>query len=62
MTCCFQRFGEYFFSIGTQEDKGHGKGKGYTINVSLKGGIIDESYASVFEPVIPQTLSICLYI
>jgi len=51
MTCSFHKFGEYFPGTGTQEDKGRGKGKGYAVNVPLKDGITDESFASVFEPV-----------
>ncbi|XP_006456928.1 histone deacetylase complex catalytic component RPD3 [Agaricus bisporus var. bisporus H97] len=58
MTCSFHKFGEYFPGTGTQEDKGRGKGKGYAINVPLKDGITDESYKSVFEPVIAKILDV----
>lgn len=51
MTCSFHKFGEYFPGTGTQEDKGMGKGKYYTINVPLKDGITDEAFKTVFEPV-----------
>lgn len=51
MTCSFHKFGEYFPGTGTQEDKGMGKGKHYTVNVPLKDGITDESFKTVFEPV-----------
>ncbi|KXN81843.1 putative histone deacetylase 1-B [Leucoagaricus sp. SymC.cos] len=43
---------------GTQEDKGRGKGRGYAINVPLKDGITDESFRSVFEPVIAKILDV----
>ncbi|KAG5653375.1 hypothetical protein H0H81_000876 [Sphagnurus paluster] len=58
MTCSFHKFGEYFPGTGTQEDRGRGKGKGYAINVPLKDGITDESYRSVFEPVIAKILEV----
>jgi acetoin utilization deacetylase AcuC-like enzyme len=51
MTCSFHKFGEYFPGTGTQEDKGMGRGKHYTVNVPLKDGITDESFKAVFEPV-----------
>ena len=51
MTCSFHKFGEYFPGTGTQEDKGMGKGKHYTVNVPLKDGITDEAFKTVFEPV-----------
>ncbi|KAF9045759.1 histone deacetylase [Hymenopellis radicata] len=41
---------------GTQSDKGRGKGKGYAVNVPLKDGISDASFASIFEPIIAQII------
>jgi histone deacetylase 1/2 len=59
MTCSFHKFGEYFPRTGTQEDRGRGaRGKGYAVNVPLKDGIIDESFRSVFEPVIDKILEV----
>ncbi|KAG6828313.1 hypothetical protein H0H92_008428 [Tricholoma furcatifolium] len=58
MTCSFHKFGEYFPGTGTQDDRGRGKGKGYAINVPLKDGITDQSYRSVFEPVISKILEV----
>ncbi|PFH47132.1 hypothetical protein AMATHDRAFT_68389 [Amanita thiersii Skay4041] len=58
MTCSFHKFGEYFPGTGTQEDRGRGKGKGYAVNVPLKDGITDESFRSVFEPVISKILEV----
>ncbi|KIM38720.1 hypothetical protein M413DRAFT_447667 [Hebeloma cylindrosporum] len=60
MTCSFHKFGEYFPGTGSQEDKGRGKGKGYAVNVPLKDGITDDSFRSVFEPVIPPKTNIPL--
>jgi acetoin utilization deacetylase AcuC-like enzyme len=42
---------EYFQGTRTQEDKGMGRGKHYTVNVPLKDGITDKSFKAVFEPV-----------
>ncbi|KIL60950.1 hypothetical protein M378DRAFT_109690 [Amanita muscaria Koide BX008] len=58
MTCSFHKFGEYFPGTGTQEDRGRGKGRGYAVNVPLKDGITDESFRSVFEPVISKILEV----
>ncbi|KAJ8517772.1 hypothetical protein ONZ45_g5102 [Pleurotus djamor] len=58
MTCSFHKFGEYFPGTGTQDDRGRGKGKGYAMNVPLKDGITDESFKSVFEPVIAKILEV----
>ncbi|KAG6845536.1 hypothetical protein H0H87_007780 [Tephrocybe sp. NHM501043] len=58
MTCSFHKFGEYFPGTGTQDDRGRGKGKGYAINVPLKDGITDQSFQSVFEPVIMKILEV----
>ncbi|TEB32285.1 histone deacetylase RPD3 [Coprinellus micaceus] len=58
MTCSFHKFGEYFPGTGTQEDRGRGKGKGYAVNIPLKDGITDESYQSVFEPVVSKILEV----
>ncbi|KAF9474338.1 histone deacetylase RPD3 [Pholiota conissans] len=58
MTCSFHKFGEFFPGTGTQEDIGCGKGKGYAVNVPLKDGITDESFKSVFDPVIAKILEV----
>ncbi|KAG5727461.1 Histone deacetylase Rpd3 [Termitomyces sp. T112] len=58
MTCSFHKFGEYFPGTGTQDDRGRGKGKGYAINVPLKDGITDQSFQSVFEPIITKILEV----
>ncbi|KAI0781111.1 histone deacetylase RPD3 [Trametes elegans] len=58
MTCSFHKFGEYFPGTGTLDDRGRGKGRGYAVNVPLKDGITDESYKSVFQPVIDKILEV----
>ncbi|KAF8967453.1 hypothetical protein BDZ97DRAFT_1803400 [Flammula alnicola] len=58
MTCSFHKFGEFFPGTGTQDDRGTGKGKGYAVNVPFKDGISDETFRSVFDPVITRILDV----
>ncbi|QRV86191.1 histone deacetylase family protein [Ceratobasidium sp. AG-Ba] len=56
MTVSFHKYGEYFPGTGELRDLGIGKGKYYSCNFPLRDGITDESYKSVFEPVITQVM------
>lgn len=56
MTCSFHKFGEYFPGTGARKDVGHAEGKNYSINFPLNDGIDDESYQSVFRPVIGKIM------
>ena len=56
MTVSFHKYGEYFPGTGTQQDRGRGKGHGYALNVPLRDGITDETYKSIFEPVMRKCL------
>lgn len=56
MTCSFHKYGEFFPGTGELRDIGHGKGKHYSVNFPLRDGITDESYKSVFQPVIKQIM------
>ncbi|KAJ3884478.1 histone deacetylase [Lentinula edodes] len=58
MTCSFHKYGEYFPGTGTQEDRGRGKGRGYALNVPLKDGMSDETFKSVFDPVLERILAV----
>ncbi|KAK7063561.1 histone deacetylase [Favolaschia claudopus] len=58
MTCSFHKFGAYFPGTGSQEDKGRGKGNGYSVNIPLHDGITDGAYKSVFEPIISKILEV----
>ncbi|GAA5880822.1 hypothetical protein JCM1840_003293 [Sporobolomyces johnsonii] len=51
MTASFHKYGDFFPGTGALGDKGKGKGKGYAVNFPFKDGIDDESYQSVFRPV-----------
>lgn len=54
MTCSFHKFGEYFPGTGDVKDKGHDAGENYAINVPLHDGMDDDSYRTVFRPVIAK--------
>ncbi|KAI5169910.1 histone deacetylase 1/2 [Pancytospora epiphaga] len=58
MTLSFHKYGDYFPGTGRLEDIGLSKGRGYSINVPLKDGIDDESYASVFRPVVQRIVDV----
>lgn len=57
MTCSFHKYGEFFPGTGSLRDTGLGKGKKYSCNFPLRDGITDESYRTVFEPVISQIMT-----
>merc|ERR1719253_48166 len=56
MTVSFHKFGAFFPGTGDVLDIGHGDGKGYALNVPLNDGIDDESYQSIFEPIIAKVI------
>ena len=56
MTCSFHKFGEFFPGTGDVMDKGHDKGENYAINVPLYDGMNDESFKSIFRPVISKIM------
>jgi histone deacetylase 1/2 len=56
MTVSFHKYGEFFPGTGDIRDVGFNKGKNYSVNVPLRDGIDDESYHSVFGPVIEHVM------
>ncbi|KAJ7140442.1 hypothetical protein C8R46DRAFT_1361289 [Mycena filopes] len=56
MTASFHKYGEFFPGTGTQADVGRGRGRGYSVNVPLGDGVTDESFRSVFEPVMGRIM------
>ncbi len=58
MTCSFHKYGDFFPGTGDIKDVGQGKGKYYSVNVPLNSGIDDDSFASIFEPVIGSIMQI----
>jgi len=56
MTVSFHKFGEYFPGTGDIRDIGADKGKYYSLNFPLRDGIDDESYDSIFKPIIQKVM------
>ncbi|KAI0558853.1 histone deacetylase 1-B isoform X1 [Gracilaria domingensis] len=56
MTASFHKFGDYFPGTGDAIDIGIGKGKYYSANFPLRDGIDDESYRTIFEPVMGRIM------
>lgn len=56
MTVSFHKYGEFFPGTGDIRDVGHGRGKYYAVNIPLRDGIDDESYKSIFEPIISHVM------
>lgn len=58
MTVSFHKYGEYFPGTGDLMDVGAGKGKHYAVNFPLRDGIDDESYRTIFEPVMSKVMEV----
>lgn len=58
MTVSFHKFGDYFPGTGDVRDIGYGTGKYYSLNVPLDDGIDDESYQSLFKPVMGKVMEV----
>ncbi|CAA7395300.1 unnamed protein product [Spirodela intermedia] len=58
MTVSFHKFGDYFPGTGDVRDVGYGKGKYYSVNVPLDDGIDDDSYQSLFKPIIGKVMEV----
>ncbi|CAN6194687.1 unnamed protein product [Urochloa humidicola] len=58
MTVSFHKFGDYFPGTGDIRDIGHSKGKYYSLNVPLDDGIDDESYQSLFKPIMGKVMEV----
>ncbi|KAK7503977.1 hypothetical protein BaRGS_00004709 [Batillaria attramentaria] len=56
MTVSFHKYGEYFPGTGDLRDIGAGKGKYYAVNFPLRDGIEDDSYESIFKPVMTKVM------
>lgn len=56
MTASFHKFGEYFPGTGDVKDKGYDAGEGYAINCPLHDGMDDESFKSMFRPIIAKIM------
>ncbi len=58
MTLSFHKYGDFFPGTGSLEDIGIGKGRGYSVNVPIKDGIDDESYKSIFNPIVERVVHV----
>jgi histone deacetylase 1/2 len=56
MTVSFHKYGEYFPGTGDLRDIGAGKGKYYAVNFPLRDGIDDDSYESIFKPLMSKVM------
>lgn len=56
MTVSFHKYGEYFPGTGDLRDIGAGKGKYYAVNFPLRDGIDDESFESIFMPIMSKVM------
>ncbi|KAK8897175.1 hypothetical protein M9Y10_015109 [Tritrichomonas musculus] len=54
LTVSFHKYGDFFPGTGHIDDIGICKGKHYSVNIPLKDGIDDESYRSIFRPIIRE--------
>ncbi|KAJ3164825.1 histone deacetylase [Geranomyces variabilis] len=57
MTVSFHKYGEFFPGTGDINDVGAGKGKSYAVNFPLKDGIDDETYKTIFQPVMRHVMA-----
>ncbi|KAI8323252.1 histone deacetylase Clr6 [Martensiomyces pterosporus] len=56
MSVSFHKYGDFFPGTGHLNDVGVAKGKGFAVNVPLRDGIDDESYKSIFQPVMRMVM------
>jgi len=56
MTVSFHKFGEFFPGTGDPRDIGAGEGKYYSVNFPLRDGLDDQSFESIFKPLIAKIM------
>ncbi|XP_060847855.1 histone deacetylase HDAC1-like isoform X2 [Rhopalosiphum padi] len=57
MTVSFHKYGgNYFPGSGALESIGKGEGKHYAVNIPLRDGMDDDSYESIFVPIITKVM------
>ncbi|KAL3875404.1 hypothetical protein ACJMK2_033352 [Sinanodonta woodiana] len=56
MTVSFHKYRKYFPGTGDLTDIGAENGKYYSVNVPFKDGINDDSYESIFKPVMTKVI------
>lgn len=58
MTVSFHKYGDYFPGTGELSSIGAREGKGYTVNVPLKYGIVDDDYVRCFKTIISKVFEV----
>ncbi|GAA0138604.1 histone modifying enzyme [Lithospermum erythrorhizon] len=58
MTVSFHKYGDFFPGTGHVKDVGVGAGKNYSLNVPLNDGMDDESFRTLFRPVIQKVMEV----
>ncbi|KAF5743738.1 Histone deacetylase 6 isoform 1 [Tripterygium wilfordii] len=58
MTVSFHKYGDYFPGTGHIKDTGVGLGQNYALNAPLNDGMDDESFRSLFRPIINKVMEI----
>ncbi len=56
MTCSFHKFKDYFPGTGNINDIGLSKGKYHAVNFPLNQGLDDDSFVSIFKPVLKSII------
>lgn len=56
MTLSFHQYGDFFPGTGNLDHIGHGDGKGYALNVPLQEGLDDQSFESIYRPIIDKVM------
>ncbi|GMS93051.1 hypothetical protein PENTCL1PPCAC_15226, partial [Pristionchus entomophagus] len=56
MTVSFHKYGDFFPGTGDLKDIGVNGGRLYSLNVPLRDGIRDDSYQSIFKPVMGKVM------
>ena len=57
MTLSFHQYGDFFPGTGNTDQIGHGEGKGYALNVPLQEGLDDQSFRSIYEPIVDAVMA-----
>ena len=57
MTLSFHKYGDFFPGTGNTDQIGHGEGKGYALNVPLQEGLDDQSFRSIYEPIVDAVMA-----
>lgn len=57
MTFSLHKFGDFFPGTGSLADQGTGTGSGYALNFPLSDGITDDTYISIYKPLLDAIMA-----